>query len=105
MHHVTRFDPAGLKTPVPYAGHSLGYRRASHIDDLHFRAALDQVMQFIDGNLRHSRDFRSGSRPRKYSAAQKATYVFNANTRQTNHSLVNLILRVSHHHDERGGRN
>jgi quercetin dioxygenase-like cupin family protein len=32
VHHVTRFDPAGLKTPVPYAGHSLGYRRASHID-------------------------------------------------------------------------
>ena len=31
MHHVTRFDPAELETPAPYAAHSLGYRRASHI--------------------------------------------------------------------------
>jgi quercetin dioxygenase-like cupin family protein len=32
VHHVTQFDPAGLKTPVPYEAHSLGYRRAAHID-------------------------------------------------------------------------
>ena len=31
-HHVTRFDPAELETPPPYEAHSLGYKRASHID-------------------------------------------------------------------------
>jgi quercetin dioxygenase-like cupin family protein len=32
MHHVTRFEEGKLATPLGYASHSSGYRRASHID-------------------------------------------------------------------------
>jgi quercetin dioxygenase-like cupin family protein len=32
MHHVTRLDAAELSVPRVYEGHSVGYRRVSHID-------------------------------------------------------------------------
>ena len=31
-HHVTQFDAGELRVPQMFVGHSLGYRRDSHID-------------------------------------------------------------------------